>query len=87
MNNKIKNIFFFIIFSFFSLSVIYYYFSDKNIINTNKSRVNYSIYLNQNLDNIPLLTNDTENIIEYTDDIEKYKKSKKRYKFFDLLKD
>jgi len=87
MNNKIKNIFSFIIFSFLSSSIIYYYFSDKNIINTNKSRTNHMINLTKNLDNIPLLKNDTTNIIEYTNDIEKYKKKKKRYKFFDLLKD
>ena len=87
MKNKIINIFFFIIFSFFFLSIIYYYFSDKNIINTNKSRIDYRVNLNQNLENIPLLENDTANIIEYTNDVEIYKKSKKRYKFFDLLKD
>ena len=86
MNNKIRNIFFFIIFSFFSSSLIYYYFTDKNIINTNKSRTDYNIKLTQNLENIPLLKNDTLNIIEFTNDVEKYKKSKKRYKFFDLLK-
>ena len=86
MNNKIRNIFFFIIFSFFSLSVIYYYFSDKNIINTNKTRTDYKIKLIQNLESVPILKNDTLNIIEYTNDVEKYKKSKKRYKFFDLLK-
>ena len=87
MNSKIKNIFFYIIFSIFSLLILYYYFSDKNIINTNKSRTNYQINLTQNFEDLPLLKNDTINIIEYTNDIEKYKKNKKKYKFFDLLKD
>ena len=36
-------------------------------------------------ENIPLLKNDTDNIIEYTDDVKNYKKEKKSYKFWDLL--
>jgi len=35
---------------------------------------------------LPLLKNDTNNIIEYSDDIEIFKKEKKRYKFWELLK-
>ena len=41
--------------------------------------------LSQELD-IPFLKSDTINIIEYTDDVEIYKKKKKKYKFFDLIK-
>jgi len=87
MNSKIKNILFYIIFTIFSLSILYYYFSDKNIINTNKSRTNYKINMRQNFEDIPLLKSDTIDIIEYSSDVEKYKKNKKKYKFFDLLKD
>ena len=87
MNNKVKNIFSFTIFFIFMSLIIYYYFSEKNIINTNKSRSLNNPYFFYDLSNIPLLKNDTTNIIEYTDGIEKFKKNKKRYKFFDLLKD
>tara|TARA_Y100000590_G_scaffold465968_1_gene639840 strand:- start:3500 stop:3637 length:138 start_codon:yes stop_codon:yes gene_type:complete len=33
-----------------------------------------------------LLENDTNNIVEYRNDIEVYKKEKKKYKFWELLK-
>jgi hypothetical protein len=36
--------------------------------------------------NIPLLKNDTNNAIEYKDDVENYIKSKKKYTFWELLK-
>ena len=87
MNNKIKNIFSFTVFFIFIILTIYYYFSEKNIINTNKSRSLSNPYLTYDLSNLPLLKNDTTNIIEYTDGLEKFKKKKKKYKFFDLLKD
>tara|TARA_B100000427_G_C15458986_1_gene573121 strand:+ start:313 stop:576 length:264 start_codon:yes stop_codon:yes gene_type:complete len=87
MNNKVKNIFSFTVFFIFIILTIYYYFSEKNIINTNKSRSLNNPYLAYDLSNLPLLKNDTTNIIEYTDGLEKFKKKKKKYKFFDLLKD
>ena len=36
-----------------------YYFSDQNVIFTNKSRASYSVSLNYNIDNLPVLKNDT----------------------------
>ena len=87
MNQKLKNIFLISIFLTFILFIFFYYFSEKNIINTNKSRSINNLYLVNNLISIPLLKNDTNNIIEYTDGLEEFKKGKKRYKFFDLLKD
>jgi len=87
MINKVKYIILLTVFFSFLTLITIYYFSEKNIINTNKSRTNYKFYFIHNLINVPLLKNDTINIIEYTDGIEKFEKSKKRYKFFDLLKD
>ena len=87
MNKRLKNISLISIFLSFILFIFFYYFSKKNIINTNKSRSKTNFYLADNLLSIPLLKNDTNNIIEYTDGLEKFKKSKKKYKFFDLLKD
>ena len=54
-----------------------FYFSEKNVKETNKSRTFYSVKQNNDLQNLPLLKNDTSNIIEYRNDIEAYKKSKK----------
>ena len=62
-----------------------FYFSDNNIRKTNKSRSLYSVKLITNTQNLPLLKNDTGDIIEYIDDIEIYKKKKKKYTFWDLI--
>ena len=86
MLKKIKNIFYLASFFIFIILTTKFYFSDKNIKETNKSRSLYSAKLNNNTQNLPLLKNDTNNIIEYINDIEIYKKKKKKYTFWDLIK-
>ena len=65
--------------------IIKYYLSAENIKFTNKIRSSYTSELNLNRDDLPLLKNDTNNIIEFRDDIEVYKKNKKKYSFWGLL--
>ena len=78
MNKKIKNISFFLVLALFSFFVTKYYFSEDNIIFTNKSR---SFYFSSSKNtNLPLLKNDTSNIIFYVDDLQIFKnKRKKRF--------
>ena len=85
MLKKLKNIFYLGSFFIFIVLITRFYFSDQNIRATNKSRSLYSVELNNNTQNLPLLKNDTSNIIEYIDDIEVYKKKKKKYTFWDLI--
>ena len=85
MLKKIKNIFYLASFLIFIIITASFYFSDKNIKETNKSRAFYSVKLNNNTQNLPLLKNDTNNIIEYINDVELYKKKKKKYTFWDLI--
>ena len=85
MLKKIKNILYLGSFFIFIILTTKFYFSDQNIRKTNKSRSFYSAELNNNIQNLPLLKNDTNNIIEYLDDVEIYKKKKKKYSFFDLI--
>ena len=86
MYKKVKNIFYIIaIFIFIFLTVIFY-FSDQNIKSINKSRALYPNKLNNDIQNLTLLKNDTTNIIEYRSDIEVYIKKKKNYTFWDLIK-
>ena len=85
MLKKIKNIFYLASFLIFIVLTTRYYFSDQNIRETNKSRSFYSVKLNNNAQNLPLLKNDTNNIIEYINDVEVYKKKKKKYTFWDLI--
>ena len=80
-----KNIFPIITFIFFMILIIIFYFSEENIIATNKSRASYAYELKFDLKNLPLIKNDTNNIIEYSEDLEIFKKNKKSYIFFDLI--
>ena len=85
MLKKIKNIFYVASFFIFVILTIRFYFSDKNIKEINKSRSFYSVKVNNKTQNLPLLKNDTNNIIEYINDVEVYKKKKKKYTFWDLI--
>ena len=80
MFKKVKNIFFLISLFIFILLVSKHYFSDQNVIFTNKSRSSYSWALNKDNKNLPILKNDTNNIIIYKNYLEEFKnKRKKRF--------
>ena len=86
MLKKIKYIFYLLSFFIFIIVTTSIYFSDQNISKTNKSRSLDSVKLNNDTQNLPLLENDTRNIIVYRNDVEIYKKNKKNYKFWDLIR-
>ena len=80
MFKKTINIFFLISFFTFIFLVTKHYFSEQNLIFTNKSRSLYSLTLNKYANNLPLLKNDTNNIIIYINDLKEFKnKRKKRF--------
>ena len=56
-----------------------YYFSEQNVIFINKSRSSYLSALNDDKNNLPVLENDTSNIIVYINDLEDLKKKKKKW--------
>tara|TARA_B100000678_G_scaffold291372_2_gene307938 strand:- start:1330 stop:1593 length:264 start_codon:yes stop_codon:yes gene_type:complete len=85
MFKKVINLFFLLLFFIFTILTITFYFSDENIRKTNKFRSLYSINLNKMINNLPLLKNDTSDIIQYKNDVEIYKKKRKNYIFWDLL--
>ena len=85
MFKKIINIFFFISFCTFVMLTISYYFSEENVTKTNKIRSTYNLSLTTNNYNLPLLKNDTNDIIEFSNEVEIFKKKKKKYKFWDLI--
>ena len=86
MFKKIKNILFLLSFLSFFIFTINIYFSDENIRQTNMKRSFYSVKSNADFSNLPLLKNETNNIIEYRNDIDVYKKKRKNYKFWDLIR-
>ena len=78
MYKKIKNIFFLVIFFIFIFLVTKYYFSEQNIIFTNKSRSSYLITLRNGGNNLPVLKNDTDDVIVYINDLEDFKNKRKK---------
>jgi len=86
MLKNIKYIFFLLSISIFLILIGIFYFSEENIKAINKSRALFLNNINVDIQNLPYLKNDTNNIVEYTDDLEIFKKKRKKYKFFDLLK-
>ena len=83
MINKVLSILQFLLIIFFLLFINYYYFSDVNINKIYKNRTNLSLNLSKNADELPLLSNDTNNIIEYQNNDESMEKIKKI--FWNLL--
>ena len=84
MFNKIANFFYIFIFVFFVFFILKYYLSEKNIKLTNKSRSSYSLNSSQVKEGLILLKNDTNNIIVYKNDLEEFKKKRKK-RFWEKL--
>ena len=71
---------------FFSIFfVIKFYLSENNIKLTNKVMLQYQNELDEKFNNLPIIKDDTNDIIEYTNEVEEFKNKKQR-KFWDLLK-
>ena len=71
---------------FFSIFfVIKFYISENNIKRSNKVILQYQNELDKKFNNLPIIKDDTNDIIEYTNEIEEFKNKKQR-KFWDLLK-
>ena len=76
---KIKNIFYLASLFIFIALTTSFYFSEQNIRATNKSRSFYAVKLLHDALKLPLLTNDTDDIIEYRNDVQVFRdKIKKR---------
>ena len=67
-----------------SFLTINYYFSEKNIVHINKSRSSLSVNYYGKL---PLLKNDTKNILIYKNDLEEFKKKRKKRFWEKLISD
>ncbi len=83
MLKEIKYLTFIVIISLFLFFTGKYYFSDENIKNSYRSYKNIDEKVKIYSKNLPLLKNDTENIIEYVKQTDK--KKKKKFNFWKLL--
>ena len=85
MLKEIKYVVYLFTIFFFIFFVIKFYISENNIKRSNKIILQYQNILDKKLINLPIIKDDTNDIIEYTDEIEEFKNKKQR-KFWDLLK-
>jgi len=83
MLKEIKYLIFIVIIALFLFFTGKYYFSDENIKNSYRSYKNIDQKIKDYSKNLPLLKNDTENVIEYVKQTDK--KKKKKFNFWKLL--
>ena len=83
---KILNIIMFLLTIFFILSIYSYYSSDKNINTKNYNRENIDQILKEKISDLPVLENDTNNIIEFNNSLKNEIEENKKRSFWDLLK-
>jgi hypothetical protein len=85
MFKEIYKVVYFIIILLFVYLLFAIYFSEENIKRIKKNRVNIENSFKDYLSNLPILENDTDNVIVYNSSEFLEKKIKKR-KFWELLK-
>ena len=83
---KIISILFLILIIIFFGSIFKYYSSNKNIKNKEFNRNNIDQILNDKISNLPILKNDTDNVIEFNDGFSNEIKNDKPRSFWNLLK-
>lgn len=71
---------------FFILFIFKYYSSNKNVINKDFNRINIDKILDEKVRDLPVLLNDTNNIIEFNDSFDNEIKDEKKRSFWELLK-
>lgn len=83
---KIINLFFVIIVFLFFFNIYKYYSSNKNINVKDFNRNNIDEIISTKISNLPVLKNDTDNVIEFNDGFSNEIKTNKTRSFWDLLK-
>ena len=85
MLKEVKYVVYLLTIFFFIFFVVKFYLSENNIKWSNKVILQYQNKLDKKFINLPIIKDDTNDIIEYTSEIEDFKNKKQR-KFWDLLK-
>tara|TARA_Y100000768_G_scaffold295022_1_gene228868 strand:- start:2366 stop:2629 length:264 start_codon:yes stop_codon:yes gene_type:complete len=85
MQKVLNIIFIFLVIIFFG-STYKYYSSNKNIKNKEFNRSNIDEILNKKISNLPILMNDTDNVIKFNDGFSNEIKNDKPRSFWNLLK-
>jgi len=85
MNKIVSFVVIIIVFSFFGFS-FYYYISDKNINIVKNNRENLESKILESTSVLPLLPNDTNNVIEFSSGFEDSNKQNFKRSFWELFK-
>ena len=85
MNKIISFVVVIIVLSFFGFS-FNYYISDKNIDTVKNNRENLESKILESTSNLPLLPNDTKNVIEFNSGFENSNKQNYKRSFWELFK-
>ena len=83
MIKELKLVFFILVITFFLIFTARYYFSDENKKKSYRSYKNNDEKIKIYSKNLPVLENDTQNVIEYVKQTNK--KKKKKFNFWKLL--
>ena len=84
--SKILNSFFLVFILIFFLNIYKYYSSNKNMKNKDFNRVNIDQIINEKISNLPILNNDTDNVIIFNDGFLNKIEDDKPRSFWNLLK-
>ena len=84
--SKVINIFSLILVLTFFFSIYKYYSSKNNIDVKNYNRNNIDVIINKKISNLPILENNTNNVIEFNDGFSNEIKNEKKRSFWNLLK-
>ena len=85
MFKEVKYVFYLLTIFFFIFFAIKFYLSENNIKRSNKIILQHQKELDNKFSDLPIIKDDTSDIIEYTNEIEEFKNKKQR-KFWDLFK-
>ena len=70
---------------FFIAGVSNFYFSNKNISLKDYNRSNIDLILKEKIRDLPILANDTNDILEFNDSFDEKKNNEKKRSFWELL--
>ena len=82
---KFFNIMMFLLVIIFILGVFNFYFSNTNTSLNDYNRSNIDSILKEKIRDLPILANDTRNIIEFNDSFNEEKNNEKKRSFWELL--
>ena len=84
--SKILNIFLGILMLIFFFNIYSFYSSNKNLESKDHNRSNINQIINKKISNLPILKNDTDNVIDFNDGFSNEIRNDKPRSFWNLLK-